>query len=319
MIAGVQRAEILAEISEHIDRYRFDQYLRYPSKNRDGWKSFLNDRIRAYLLHPEQKIFCRELHDGMALVGSRLLSWDEQHFGLKVATVNLVLNPHGSSDDNQMLNLMEECLEDLKKQKVEFVSVRVDGDDIPTIHACESLGFRYIENLIFPVLDTSGFDKALSSNIRHAKKSDLDRLSSIASRNQFRNGRFYIDGRFDEDRVDEMYSKWIYNSFSEGKMIVVCEISGELAGYFIYVIDSALSEKFGFKYGRMTSLCIDEQFRGQGVGSTIFENTVRAMANSGCHYVASEYASRNHTSAFLHAKFGFRSVHDKVLFHLWMK
>ena len=116
-----------------------------------------------------------------------------------------------------------------------------------------------------------------------------------------------------------MYEKWIRTSWNSKEPIAVIEYEGKVAGYFAFMMDDELSRATKYKYGRMTSIAIDASIRCKGLGSSLFKSVISIIGERGGQYVASEYPLKNYSSARLHTKNLFYTVHEKVLLHLWLQ
>ncbi len=310
---AIQVAEMLRIVERVLPDYPHDQYRNYPSKNANAWERFLMSRLNGLLRDREWSFFFGLNSNQPNLIGCRVPEWDEEHFGFRMASIQVFICQDGS----ELRKLLEQCLKYLREKGGVFVSTRINGDNIDAVHEFQAHGFRYYENIIWPVLKCN--DISRSENVRLMVATDLDRVVEIARISSFQRSHFHCDGRFPKEKVDSMPAKWVRTSWEKKEPIAVIEADGKVAGYFAFAIDKSLSEMMGYRYARMRHLALDPEFRGRGLGKTLFGGTISLMKDMGADYVDSGYASKNHTSARLHVQHAFESVYEEVTLHLWLE
>jgi len=305
---------MLAAIRRVLPRYPFDQYRRYPATGPDAWQGLCLERLRSAAAS-NSHLFFRD-GDQVHLVGCRISDWDREHFGFAMAAINWAIHPNVAKSAAVLSRLVADCLAALRQRGIKFVSARVDGDDLAMIHALEAAGFRYYETILYPA---SRFRPRVDrSGIRFAADDEIDRIADLARRGQYPRGHFYSDIAFDKSRVEAMYEKWIHSSRSNNRTIAVAEVDGRIGGYFEFMMDTELTRFLGPCYGRMTSLALDPDVRGRGIGSRLFAATMQLMYDMGAAYVLSEYATKNNLSSRLHVENRFFPLYESVLFHRWL-
>jgi L-amino acid N-acyltransferase YncA len=308
--------DVVRTIEKALLSYPFDQYAHYPAREKTAWVSYLLSSLKRVLKDEEWFFFYDEANGSPCLLGCKVSKWDEDHFGFKMASLQLFISPISSL---QVLEgLLDECLARLREQGVKFVSARIHGDHISAIHVFEAQGFRYYEDVVWPVASCKSITAKLSPQVRLMRASDLAEVSRIAENYQYQRGHFHCDERFDRVKVDSMYAKWVQTAWKNQDFIGIVEDDGRVAGYFVCKMDQDLSDALGFKYGRMRSLALDGKIRGKGLGIALFEGVMILMKELGAEYIDSGYASKNHVSARLHVKTSFYSVYEEVTFHQWL-
>jgi len=298
--------------------YPYNQYTHYPAQNRQGWVDIFRDTLLSVSVSKEWILFAAEQNSDMALVGCRISDWDKDHFGIKMAGIKVFFASSTETGENLKLNLLTECVSFLKGKGIAFVSARFQGDDLSSIHVLEDTGFRYYDDMIWPVLRLSSFAGELPGNLRLMKPADLDRVKYIAAHYQYDRGHFHCDARFPKHLVNTMYAKWVESAFNRHGTIAVIESEGIVAGYFVFEMDKTLSKQLGTPYGRLQSLALDSTFRGKGLGKSLFEGTLAYIKQAGGEFVDSGYATKNHLSARLHYNSGFLPVYEEVTLHYWL-
>lgn len=306
-------AEMMRMVELSLPDYAHDQYRYYPSKDAKAWERLLTSRLRGLMRETEWSFFFGASSNRPHLIGCRISSWDEEHFGFRMATMQVFVG----QDASEFRILVGKCLDFLRDQGVVFVSARINGDSVGIAAEFQTHGFRYYENVIWPVRECADIGRC--ARVRLMTDSDLDSVVRIARSSSFRRSHFHCDDRFPKDKVDAMQAKWIRTSWERSDPIAVIECGGEVAGYFLFAIDGLLSETLGYRYARMRHLALLPAFRGRGLGKALFGGTIALMKEMGVDYIDSGYASKNHMSARLHTLYAFQSVYEEITLHLWLR
>ncbi len=313
-----QHDEMMDTIRNFLPSYRYDQYRFYPARKDDAWEEYFLERLYQLFKNPEWWFFYRTLKNVPYLLGCRISKWDSDHFGFKMASLHLLISGETIESEEILSALIEDCLKKLHDGGVKFISTRINGDNIPALHAFESHGFRYYENAIWPVASCDNITFQNNYDIRLIAKNELEQVKDIAAKNTFQRSHYHSDKKFDMQKVNLMHEKWVQTAWENDDPIAVIESDNKIRGYFIFKYDHLLSEKMNYKYTRMKSLVLDNNFRGKGLGKKLFAGTMSLMKRAGVEYIDSGYSSKNHISAKLHARHSFSSVYEEVTFHLWL-
>jgi L-amino acid N-acyltransferase YncA len=305
-------------IEAQLSAYPYDQYVRYPAVDREGWKKLLLARIARAAADPQSKTFGGSAPGRELVVAIRDAEWDRGHFGFGVASAQVLFAPSRPTLAAELDQLLEECLTELRRREVKFVSARIQGDHLQAIHAFESRGFRYYDNVIWPVVSVDEVPDVPDDGVRLMVEADLEAVARLAKHNAYSRGHFYCDERFDRTAIDGMYDKWVRTSWGAGEPIAVIEDGGVVRGFFAFRIDDELSSALGHRYGRMRLLGLDSEVRGKKLGSRLFRGAMSLMKGMGAVRIDSGYSTKNHASAALHVASGFRSVYEELTLHLWL-
>lgn len=312
------RGAVLTAVEKTMPFYSADQYRLYPSVDRECWRGFLVRRLTRFLDSEDACLFF-EIADGViCLLGWKISRWDEEHFGLGMASLPWFVCPDVPGSTAIMSRLLSEGTSCLREQGIKFVSAHISGEDIMGLHVLENAGFRYYQTTVYAVARCAGLPHMTDPAVRLWREADVPSVVQIAKHNQFPQGHYYCDCRFDRNTVDSMYEKWILTSWNQGEPIAVIESEGRIAGYFAFVMDKTLSQATKLTYGRMTSLAMDASVRERGLGTRLFCSVLSLIEEQGGQYVASEYPLKNYRSGHLHTSNLFYVTHEKVLFHLWL-
>jgi L-amino acid N-acyltransferase YncA len=315
-IRVITAASMFNRLQPSIAGYQYDHYRFYPSIDPDGWMDLLLRRLQTLLDDDDVHLVYSEEGGGQALIAVRVSSWDMDHFGFSMATLALLFHNGG-------ISALEDCLSrgyaHLAGLGVRFASVRINGDQLEAIHILGDHGFRYVENIIWPILNcSSSTSDFLSFGVREMQENDLSAAVSIAENSQYQRGHFHCDEGFAKDRVNGLYGKWVRSAWEEQRPIIIIEDGGRVAGYFVLDLLHGLSSALGTPYGGMRSLGVDLSARGKGLGHRLFRGAIAYLKSRGAEYIESGYASKNHVSARLHSRAGFYSVYEEVTLHRWL-
>ena len=310
--------QLVEDFTETISRYKYDQYLRYPARRKGAWREHLQVRFRKYL-DDDEWFFLYNPDDNIPhLVGCRISKWDYDLFGVKMASIAVLSCGNSDQTEKTLSRMLDGCLAALRGQKVEFVSCRICGDNLPAIHAFESSGFRYYENIIWPVVSCRDFADAPKPGVRLMTKSDFQQVIDIAKTSFYQRSHFHRDERLDNKKADLVLAKYVETAWSNNEPIAVIESEGMVAGFFAFKFDDQLSSALGYRYGRMKNLAMSKSCREKGLGSELFASAMSLMKKMGVEYIDSGYSSMNHVSAKLHSQHEMHSVYEEATFHLWL-
>ena len=296
-----------------------NQYVNYRYKKGYSSHELLIKKVKSLLNNTIKDIFVFHImkDEEVYLVSINVSKWDEDHFGFKMAKLDIVSFPSNSVGAKETLeNLIDVAVNFIKLNGVKFVSSRLNGDLINAIHVLEDVGFRYYDCVIWPIMKVQVIEN--KNSVRFYKKEDIPEILEIAKSSQYSRGHYYCDALFDKDLVDAMYIKWVESAIVNKNQITVIEKDGKVVGFFIFKLDSELEKDTGFKYARLNLLAISKNVRGQGFGKELFRETLVLATSLGVDYIDSGYSTKNHISANLHSKNNFQSVYEEVTMHLWL-
>jgi len=308
---------ILDGIRANPELSKYDQYVNYFYKTGFSAEEYFNNRIQKLLFAKNGEwIFFYDLTSkGPYLIGVRISGWDEEHFKFKMAFLQIFTVPNEPAKTNKLGSLLQQAINYLRNEGVKFVSSRVNGDHITALHSMENVGFRYYDNVIWPITNAVIHNE---NPMRLISEKETDRVKWISENFQYPRGHYYCDERFEKKTINSMYPKWVETTLRNKEPIAVIESNNKVAGFFVFKIDEELYKYTGYKYGRLRLLALDSEYRGQGLGEKLFKGTLSLIKNLGIDYIDSGYSTKNHISAKLHVNASFYSVYEEVTFHLWL-
>jgi len=317
-VGGITAVDLHGRLAEGLHDYEFDHYRHYPSQRPAGWENLLLTRFDSMVASDDWSLFWSEEGGGRCLLAARVSKWDQEHFGFPTAGLQIIFTE--GEYGRAMKAAFDACLESLQSRDVYFVSARIHGDQLPVLHLLEENGFRYYENIVWPVVATNQMKDSFSDpRVREMTASDLEAVIQIAESHQYPRGHFHCDPGFKPGAVDPMYGKWVRSAWEKKQPVLVVDFEERPAGYFVLEICDPISEALGYRYAGMRSLGLDRRARGHGLGIALFRGALHWMKNAGAEFVDSGYATKNHVSAKLHVRTGFHSVYEEVTFHRWLK
>jgi L-amino acid N-acyltransferase YncA len=309
--------EIKNIISPFLSDYRYFQYVNYPAKNENGWQKFLFYQMEVIVQNDESYCFIGYSNNQIYLIQANVRNWDRELFGFYIASMNILFVPL-DFDEKFFKDFLNKCLQFLVlKKKVKFTSFRINGDHIEVIHVLEDNGFRYFEDVIWPVLKVNESMRYESPDIMLVQEKDLDEVQYIARNFQYQRGHYHCDKNFDRKIVNELYAKWTKSYFLSGNPVVIIKHDDKVAGYFVLMNDKKLSDCLGYTYFRMRSLALNSDIRGKGLGISIFKGSISIMRDMGAEYIDSGYSTKNHISSKLHVRTNFNTVYEEITLHKW--
>ena len=240
----------------------------------------------------------------------RLLDWDSEFFGRKIASTNVVaLGPVE----------VEAVLAWCRAQAIDCLYHLSDATDLATLRAIEQREFRLVDIRVTldrkldpprALANAPQHAPTAASSIRRARPSDVAILRAIASKS-YTDSRFYADSNFDRARCDELYATWIEKSCGGwAEAVWVAENAGIPAGF---VTCHAREQR----RGEIGLLGIGEEARGRGLGRYLIERALDWFTEAGLARVTVVTQGKNVAAQRLYQSCGFRSAKVELWHHRW--
>jgi len=231
----------------------------------------------------------------------RLLAWDSQFFGRRIAQV---CAPRLAAGDAARIRRWAGA------HGVECLYFRADAGDGESIRAAEEAGFRLTDVRVTRERPLDGGDGALPGGVEPSRDEDLPALREIA-RVSHRNTRFYQDPRFPRERCDALYETWIANACAgRADEVLVARCEGRVAGYVACVVEPE-------ETGRIDLIAVAPALRGRRIGEALVRGALARLAARGCRRVRVASQARNIEAARLYERMGFRTLAVEHSYHLW--
>lgn len=232
---------------------------------------------------------------------ARLLEWDSEFFGFRIARL---------ASDLLTKDLVGRVFEWCKDNDIRCLYFRSVPDNPETILLAEQHGFHQVDVRV--VLDRQLGDVALAqvSKIRSWKPADLPRLKEIAAASH-RDSRFYFDHRFGQERCEALYQTWIERS-CEGfaQHVLIAQFHDQPVGYLTCHLT-------GDKIGSIGLMAVAEKAQGQGLGKDLVKASLSWFADQGATHVRVVTQGRNIAAQRLYQACGFRTCAVHLWYHWW--
>lgn len=235
----------------------------------------------------------------MSELHCRLLQWDTEFFGFRIARVSKL---HLACED--MRTVLDWCA----REHIRCLYLLAASDDSTTIQLAENHDFHLadirvtLERPIATALQQS-------SGIRLAREGDIPALVSIA-RASHTDSRFYFDTGFPRERSDALYEAWIENScHGYAQTVLVAERHTKLAGYITCHRQQ--------REGQIGLLAVADWARGTGVATSLIDGFWQTFQHAGVTHVTVVTQGRNIASQRLYQRCGFLTKSVELWYHRW--
>lgn len=240
-----------------------------------------------------------------------LVSWDTETFGFPVAQIHAleIVEPQGAKND-----YLASFMDWLVEHDVQLVSCRLLHDKLRESMFLEEHGFRFVEMVLHPRLETLadlGLEAANRLSVAYAEEADLPELQSIAER-AFGLERYHVDPRFDPRLGDLRYARWVHNSFRHPRQrLLKIQDNKRLVAFFI--VEVLPNNKV---YWHLTA--VSPQWQGQGYGRRAWQTMLQHHWEEGLSSVSTTISVRNIAVMNLYSSLNFRFTPPEMTFH-WLR
>src|ERR1700690_2732154 len=218
------------------------------------------------------------------------LPWDSKFFGFSIGRIN-ALRPSGA----ELPAAISEC----RSRGIRCAYLLCAGDAVASITSAVRQGFRLVDLRV--TLDGKVSPTAAKAGgARRAKSEDFPDLSRLA-RTAFEQSRFFVDGRFPRECVEDLFECWMERDLeSANGVVAISERAGKIAGFASGLIGSDGS-------ARVCLVWVAPGLRGLGVGREVVTGLLTFFAKQGAGNVGVVTQGRNHAALRLYEEFGFRT------------
>jgi len=301
--------------------YGYGTYLRDLRLPQDSARQLLIDQMTDFCREYPETTWVAAEEDGtlVGLIGFRTMAWDTAHFGFNVARIEYLISAKMGYEKEIHLKkaLLEKFDNWLQKQRIVFVSARIDASDISSLHSLENNGFRFIENLVTYSRDLRGVSQLETPkySLRLFRDEDKEALTEIAQHTP-EYSRFIVDTRFNRKKSVELYVSWALNSArSSADRLLILEIENKPLGFFTIRFED-LSRYFGMRICTWGLAGLSPRLRGTGLGYQLFLSTLHETKKE-ADIVYSGFVLRHIRVTRIHEKLGFTYLSSYVTLHRW--
>ena len=235
----------------------------------------------------------------------RLLPWDTEFFGLRIAAVNAAPLETGA-----IARLVEEA----REQRVDCVYLLSDAADVGRVQAAEQVGFRFVDIRLTLACapEARSASQPSADRVRAAREADVPALRSLAALSHTAS-RFFADRRFPRDRAAALYSTWIEKSVRGwSDLVLTVDDDGIPAGYLSCHLRAEESGEIGL-------VAVSQQAQGKGFGGELLDAGMSWFAAHGVERVSVVTQGANLAALRLYQSRGFLTSCVQLWHHFWIE
>lgn len=262
-------------------------------------------------------------YDGLG--GLTPLAWDSEQFGIPAGRVDHILlkdaagrGPVDPATAYRAARVVATALVARADELgIRHLSARCDGRDLPTVQALESQGFELVDAILKFALDAEAWSgmPPLPPGValRDAVEEDIPALAALAARG-FIYDRFHNDPALPAGVADRVHAAWLTNAVRRrtGDGVLVADVDGRPAGFFILALDRAAGTHFDCPVGTLVLITVDASLRRRGVALALSQGSVEWLKSRGARRFEVGTQLANVPAANVYLKSGFRLVNTSV-------
>lgn len=231
----------------------------------------------------------------------RLLEWDTQFFGVRIAQVT---SP--SLTEATAQSAMDWC----HAQNIACLYYLVPCGEIESIRLAQAFGFRLVDvRLTFELNVPQPPLHSASPSIRQAGDADIPALREIA-RQTYRNTRFFNDGHFPLSKCEELYMTWIEKScHGYAETVGVADSTDQPTGFITCHLKNGT--------GQIGLLGVHPKHLHQGWGRQLLQWALDWYADHDCRAVRVVTQGSNRSAQQLYERSGFCLASVELWYHRW--
>jgi ribosomal protein S18 acetylase RimI-like enzyme len=234
-----------------------------------------------------------------------LLSWDSSFFGFRIGRVHA-----DALDEGQVAQLDAWAQDNL----VRCLYFQARSDDPTTVLVAESNQFHLVDVRITFVHQFRGqpLSPSPNANIRRVLPSEVGILREIAL-DSYRESRFYFDRRMARERVSALYETWIVKSCNGYADVVFVAHDSDQRPIGFVSCDLSREQKDG----SVGLIGVNQDFRGQGVGTALVQQALLWCFQRGMNNVRVVTQARNVEAQRLYQRNDFVTEDVHLWYHKW--
>jgi len=260
-----------------------------------------------------------------ALAVYQPLAWDTEVLGVEAGRVNFTaLNPAARGLPDRGYRLLGEALigalATADGMRAQHVSARVDARDTMTVQALEAQGFQVVDGLLKFGIDLEAYTlPAPDGPVRDATETDIPALRALAA-DGFVYDRFHNDPVVAKETADTLHAVWVENAVrgKTGCGVLVAEVDGEPAGFFILAEDALAREVLGHGVGTLVLITVGKRFRRRGLARRLSLAGAARLRDRGNRFVEVGTQLANLPASRVYLDAGFSLVQTSLSLRRWV-
>lgn len=294
----------------HAQRLRVDRLTRFYTQGLE--KDLEAARDRWIALGPEGPV---------ALAG---LNPDEHHssvYGMKMGRIAPWLVLPASGAGRPLLRALGDRFRALG---LDHLSVRLDGEDYPSLHLFESLDFHLIDVSLkfFLPFPSAGADwppvevPRVGWNIRKMQAHDAEWMIPLGGGGHGAN-HFLNDPNLDPEATRQLFSGWVRRCIDglAYTIYVLEDPSGQGRGFVTYLRNQGFARTVGRTPLILDYVILDPRIRGGGLGPWLIQESLFRERRQGFDFCELRTSQHNHRAVIGYEKLGFRLCATDFILH----
>lgn len=234
------------------------------------------------------------------------LQWDSGFWGFPVSYLSC---RHLTKSIMHRINIF------IKRENIKLIEYLCNCHDNRSVKITEQSGFHFTDiRLSFEkkLKGKTNVDLDESFTFSLANEKDINILKEIAY-NLYKDGRYYFDGNFNINKVNEFYEGWVEKA-------VLGQYDDEC--YCLYKKDKPIgfcTLKFHISNSANIGLVgLSNEYRGKGIGKILLYLVFNKLIDKGISKVSIVTQGRNYAAQRLYQKVGFLTKATELWFHKWL-
>jgi ribosomal protein S18 acetylase RimI-like enzyme len=253
------------------------------------------------------------------------LPWDSDIFKMKIARLDYFISLETAGRLSRE-KVIKNVFSLAKKQRIRFLSAKVNTGDFQAAQALERYGFILADmQLTLSVVPAEAELGIPDKNIRPCRRSDFKVLIDIA-RDSFCYNRFFNDPGLNRNDSSLVYAQWVKNACLKNPLdLLVWDEAGIPQGFIICKMDKHAENFFGFGIGQIDLVAVGPSNKSKGIGRKLvnaalcrFAKDKAALAEIRTQYINIAAVTSFMRAGFKHYSTGL-SFPAGMTFHKWFE
>jgi GNAT superfamily N-acetyltransferase len=315
------KSEGLESAATLFERYPYKTVQRMAQKlPQDRLVSFYTSNLARDLEAGRKRWIARDGPEVSAMAGFNDDPYHSKIYGLNMAKVApwLVLPESGESPE-----LWDAVETHARTRGVQHLSVRLDGEDYPSLHFFEGRGFHLIDVSLkfFLPFSASVEPIRLESprsgwSIRKMRGADSPWMIALGGGGHGQN-HFLNDPALNPEATRNLFGSWVRRCI-EGlayTIYVIEDPSGQGRGFVIYLRSKSFAQAVGRNPLILDYVVLDPKVRGGGLGPWLIQDSLERERGQGFDYCELRTSQHNHRAVIGYEKLGFRLCASDFILH----